>query len=128
MSKRFIEVAAALIKENNRVFLCLRNPGDHYGNLWEFPGGKIEDGETPAQAIVRELKEEVGVTAKAGRVVARFFDEDPSLIIKVFLVRCRIISGEPRPLDCRDLGFFSSQEIKKLRLAPVDKKIFRKIL
>ena len=128
MNKPLIEVAAALIKKNGKFLLCLRKPDDHYGDLWEFPGGKIEAGETAQAAIVREMKEELGIDVRAVDLAGEFYDEDDALIIKVFLVCCDIVGGEPQALDCQDWGFFSSQEIKKLALAPADKKICKKIL
>jgi len=128
MNKPSIEVAAALIKQNGKFLLCLRKPEDHYGDLWEFPGGQIEKAETAQAAIVREMKEELGVDVRAVDLAGEFYDEDDVLIIRVFLVRCDIVGGSPRALDCQDCGFFSSQEIKKLALAPADKKIWKKIL
>ncbi len=122
--KKELDVVAALIQKDDTILLCKRNENDKYGLLWEFPGGCVEENEEFKNAIEREIKEEIDLDIKAKELVKTFEDEDPNLKIKVFLYECTIISGEPKPLDCKDLGFFSFEEIEKLALAPADKKIF----
>lgn len=121
--KRKLTVVAALIKSDDKFLLCQRNPHDHYGLLWEFPGGAIEPGETNQQAIEREMAEELGIEIEARELVNEFFDEDQNLIIKIFLIYCQIKGGRPTALDCNDFGFFSTFEAEELALAPADKKI-----
>lgn len=124
MAKKFIEVAAALIQKDNQYLLCQRNKDDHYGNLWEFPGGSIEKEEIPAQAIKREIKEELDVDVNPVKVLGEFFDQNPYLKIKVYLLQCFLLEGVLQKKDCQNFGFFGIKEIEKLNLAPVDKKIF----
>lgn len=123
MSKRRMDVVAALIKKDGQMLLCKRHAHDRYGDLWEFPGGGVEPDETRPAAIEREIKEEVGLEVRAGKEIAEFRDEDPTLVIRLFLIECAVISGEPVKADCADLGFFSLDEAERLDLAPVDKKI-----
>ena len=61
-------VVAAVIRRGGRIMLCQRRPGVHNGLKWEFPGGKLEPGESPEQALARELWEELGIEAQVGRV------------------------------------------------------------
>ena len=122
--KKELDVVAALIQKNDTILLCQRNKGDRYGLLWEFPGGCVEEGEEFTRAIEREIKEEIDLDIEAKELVKTFEDEDPALKIKVFLYECLIVGGEPKALDCKDLGFFSCEEIERLDLAPADKKIF----
>jgi 8-oxo-dGTP diphosphatase len=63
-----VVVAAAIIVEHGRVLLTQRKPGTHLGGLWEFPGGKVEDGEDPKDALARELREELGIEALVGEI------------------------------------------------------------
>lgn len=126
--KRELDVVAALIKKGGKILLCRRHPGDHYGGLWEFPGGVVEKGETFRAAIEREIKEETDLNIKAGRLAGRFYDEDESLIIHIYLYQCRIVSGRIRARDCADFGFFSLKDIAKLDLAPADIKIYSRLL
>ncbi len=66
-----ITVAAALIQQNGRVLICQRRCSDRFALKWEFPGGKVQPGESAAEALVRELAEELGVTAAIGQEVYR---------------------------------------------------------
>ena len=65
--KKNIRVVAALIRVEGKVLLTQRKPGKHLGMSWEFPGGKVEEGEDDHQALMRELREELGVTVVVGR-------------------------------------------------------------
>ena len=121
--KKELEVVAALIKRKNSFFLCKRKSDDRYGALWEFPGGGIEKGETAQIAIVRELKEEVGLDVQAKEAVLNVDDEDETLIIHLTLIACVVTGGVARPIECAELGFFNFEEIASLDIAPVDKKI-----
>lgn len=123
MLKPNLAVVAALIEKDGSVLLCQRNSDDHYGGLWEFPGGAIERGETPQKAIEREIKEELDIDVQALEKVETFFDEDPGLKITVFLYRCSILGGTLSAKECQAFGFFTINQMKKLNLAPVDLKI-----
>jgi len=123
--KKEIDVVAAFIKKENKVLLCQRNKDDFYANLWEFPGGGIEPGESKTTAIEREIFEETNLLVKAKNLIHEFFDENETLKIKVFLFLCKIEQGKAICQDCQDLGFFSADEAEKLKLAPVDRKIFK---
>lgn len=118
-----VEVSAALIRKGEKILLAQRIPGDDFALLWEFPGGKIEKGETNQSAIEREIKEELGLDIKAGRLVSVFEDQAGELRIKVFLYDVEEFSGRPECIECKDFGFFSLKEAKELNLAPADKKI-----
>lgn len=122
--KEHIPVAAALIRNGDKFLVCLRHADDNYGDLWEFPGGKIEAGEDSSVAAVREMKEELGIEVQAIKVLEKFRDEDPRMVIDIDLVECRLISGRLQALDCQKFGFYSLQEMGSLELAPADKKIF----
>ena len=122
--KRALKVVAALIQQKGTFLLCQRNEGDKYGLLWEFPGGCVEEKEPLTQAIEREIKEEVDLEVHAQDMVGVFDDEDAHLIITVHLFKCDVRAGVLVPKDCKDCGFFTSEQITRLGLAPVDKKIW----
>jgi 8-oxo-dGTP diphosphatase len=137
--KKEIEVVAALIKRGRRFLLCQRKEDDAFGLLWEFPGGKVEEKEPLDYAIEREIKEELGVTIKAEGLLKDFYDEINLTLstegsspksrkggarIRVYLFNCCIIEGRLNKKDCHDFGFFTLREIARLKLAPVDRKIF----
>jgi 8-oxo-dGTP diphosphatase len=70
MSER-ITVVAAIVERDGLILICQRRQGDRFGLKWEFPGGKVQTGETPEQALARELREELGVSARVGKEVFR---------------------------------------------------------
>ncbi len=120
---REVEVSAALIRKGGKILLAQRMPGDDFALLWEFPGGKVEEGEAYQSALEREIKEELGLNIKAGRLVSVFEDQAGELRIKVFLYDVEELSGETECIECNNFGFFSLEEAKELNLAPADKKI-----
>jgi len=92
-----LEVVAAIMEREGRVLICQRRPGKAHALKWEFPGGKVEPGETPAQALARELEEELGIVGATGREMARYEYAYPGkkpILLIFFLVND--FSGEPR--------------------------------
>ena len=91
-------VAAAVVMHEGRVLLTRRPPGGPLGLQWEFPGGKLEAGETPAHAVTRELQEELAVGAEPGEVLAvQSFDYPHGLEVEIHFVSCTLDSHEFRP-------------------------------
>lgn len=122
-SKKNLQAVAALIVKDGKYLLAQRKKGDCYQNLWEFPGGSIEPGESPSQAIEREINEELNLKVRAGSCLGQFFDQNRRLKLKIYLFSCSIIGGVCRAKDCQDFGFFTLTQANKLSLAPADKKI-----
>jgi 8-oxo-dGTP diphosphatase len=126
--KKKINVVAALIRRDDKYLLCERREGDRFAFSWEFPGGSVEEGESLFQAIEREIKEELDLDIHSDSIIRVFYDEDERLKIKVHLCACSIIGGIPKAKECNNFGFFTLTEIRKLNLAPVDKKIFNYLI
>ncbi|MBU4305583.1 MAG: (deoxy)nucleoside triphosphate pyrophosphohydrolase [Candidatus Omnitrophica bacterium] len=124
MEKRFVKVVAALVENKGCFLVAQRLAGDAYGLLWEFPGGKVETGETPEQALQREMREELGVEVEVGAKVAGYDDESEDLRIHVDLYQCDIFAGVPLPVECNDVRWVSLEQMQALPLAPADKKVF----
>ena len=120
-------VAAALIEREGKVLLAQRHQGDEQGGLWEFPGGKVEFGETPAQALARELSEELGIQVEVGEELAIATHAYPDCKIRLHLFRCRILSGDPQPLGCAEVRWAGLAELERLPLAPADEKLLRRL-
>ncbi len=124
MMQKKIDVVAACISKESQILLAQRRADDHFPNLWEFPGGKIEPGETREQALKREIKEELNLDIKVGNLIGIFSDEIPSLKIKVYLYKVDIFKGTVKALESQDWVFVGIRNMNKLNLAPVDKKIY----
>lgn len=95
---RRIRVAAAVVRREGRVLLTRRPPGGPFGLRWEFPGGKLEPGETVEQALARELREELGVGARPGPTLAvHAHDYANGLAVELHFVACELESLDFRP-------------------------------
>ena len=99
-----LEVVAAVVERDGRVLIGRRRPGQSHPLQWEFPGGKVEPGESPAQALERELKEELGIRDAVGEEIARYEYTYPAKPpIRLIFFRVTSFNGEPRNLIFDDL-------------------------
>jgi mutator protein MutT len=98
-----IEVSAALIFHDGKLLITQRHAKAHLGGRWEFPGGKREAGETFEQCLVREIREELGVEIKVGKLFQELSHAYPEKTVHLKFFFCELISGEPQPLDCAAL-------------------------
>lgn len=118
-------VAAALVDGEGRVLLQQRSPGRSLAGTWEFPGGKVENGELPEAALIRELKEELGIdTDRACLAPAAFAShplEDCHMVLLLYV--CRKWRGSPAPLDSSGLQWVRPLEMFALPMPPADKPL-----
>ena len=115
-----IEVAAAIVRAGPRFLLTLRPEGKAHAGYWEFPGGKIEPGESPAEALRRELREEVGVEVARIKPWRRIEHRYPDKTVDLHFLEAVIVSGEPLALEVADLGWFLPEEMPDLPILPAD--------
>ena len=118
-------VAAALVGADGRVLLQQRAPGRSMAGLWEFPGGKVEDGETPEAALVRELHEELGIDLETNSLVPACFSSAfvGERHMTLLLYICRAWRGEPRPLDASALRWEPTSAMRGLDMPPADEPL-----
>jgi 8-oxo-dGTP diphosphatase len=115
-------VAVALIDIDGRVLLAQRPEGKHLAGLWEFPGGKVHEGETPEAAVVRELREELAVditeSCLAPFTFASHAYEDFQLLMPLYV--CRVWKGTPTPLEGQTLRWVRPMAMASLPMPPAD--------
>ncbi len=116
-----IEVAAGLIlDEAGRLLACRRPEGKHLGGKWEFPGGKVEDGESPAGALVRELEEELGVAVDIGQALTPVVWDYGRGPIRLHPFVCRIVAGELHPHEHEEIRWCEKDDLGELDWAAAD--------
>jgi 8-oxo-dGTP diphosphatase len=113
-------VAAAIFDGTGRVLIAQRPQGKHMAGWWEFPGGKVADGESDAAALERELREELGVEARVLREITTMSHEYPDRLVNLVLWHALLVSGEPRGLDGQQLKWVHCQSLGNERLLPAD--------
>lgn len=121
MTKKIIHVVAAAIKKDGKYFCAQRPEGKNLGGLWEFPGGKLEVGESPEDALVREIQEEfASVIQILTYVNEASYDYDfGTVIMKTY--EAELISGELTLLEHQDSTWLAPSELQQLDWAPVDR-------
>ncbi len=124
--KRLLLVAAcALVDADGRVLLAQRPAHKQLGGLWEFPGGKVEPGETPEETVVRELNEEIGIETKTACLAPLTFAshsyETFNLLMPLFV--CRRFWGIPQPLEAQQLKWVRPNRMRDYPMPPADEPL-----
>ena len=122
-----VEVVAALIWRGDRFLACQRPAHKARGLLWEFVGGKVEPGESKEEALVRECREELGVTVRVGEVFTELTHVYPDLTVRLTLFHAAIPEGEPQKLEHNDLRWITVWEMDDYPFCPADETILRKL-
>jgi 8-oxo-dGTP diphosphatase len=113
-------VAAALFDAQGRVLIAERPAGKHMAGFWEFPGGKVAPDESDAQALVRELREELGIDARPDFEVMQLQHDYPDRVVDLVLWRATAERGTPRGLDGQQLKWVDCESLGDERLLPAD--------
>ncbi len=115
-------VAVALVDVDGRVLIAKRPPGKKMAGLWEFPGGKVDIGETPEQALIRELKEELGIDTRQSCLAPLTFAshayDDMHLLMPLYA--CRVWQGDPVPKEGQELAWVRPVRMKDYPMPPAD--------
>lgn len=121
------QVVAALIRQGDKFMIFQRPENKTRAFEWEFVGGKVEKGETLEQALIRECREEIGVTVKVGSVFAEVDHEYPDITIHLTVFNAEIAEGTPQRLEHNDIRCITPDEIPQYEFCPADKDILKKI-
>src|ERR1044071_7475511 len=116
-------VVAGLLARDGRVLVTQRRADQALPLQWEFPGGKVEPGEAPVAALVRELREEIGVTVEVGRIWDVLFHPYPAFDLVMLVYACTIVDGEPRAVEVHDLAWVPEGELGRWDILPADRPL-----
>ncbi len=129
-AKLLLVVAAALVDADNRVLLAQRPEGRRMAGLWEFPGGKVKPGESPEAALIRELREELGIEVKAPCLAPLTFAShdyrDFHLLMPLYV--CRKWQGLVRPLEGQKLAWVEKGRLREFPMPPADEPLVAHLL
>jgi A/G-specific adenine glycosylase len=117
------DVTAAVIRKNGRLLIAQRPLGGRLGGLWEFPGGKVEPGETLKQCLRREIKEELGMRIKVGQPIISIDHAYTHFKITLHAFECELVSGKPQAMQVEDFKWVGMSELKKYAFAKTDLRI-----
>jgi mutator protein MutT len=121
MGRTRLEVVAAVIVRAGKVLVAQRLDDAHMGGLWEFPGGKVEAGETHEESLARELMEELGIRVVVGEQVTRIEHDYPDRSVVLHFYRAEILDGcEPQPIECAAVRWVTPEELATLPMPPAD--------
>ena len=123
-NKPIIDVVGAVVRDGDRVLMAQRPEGKAQTGLWEFPGGKVEPGETPEEALARECREELLLEIEAPRVITSVIHRYPGMTIRLMLVECRARPGSvPVPQEGQAVGWYRAADMDSLPLCPADREL-----
>lgn len=124
---KIVHVAVGVIKQESKVFLTKRHNNVHQGGKWEFPGGKVELGESVAQALYRELKEEVAIEVVASVPLIKINHDygDKTVLLDVYIVEN--FTGKALALEGQQSGWFSITELSRLNFPEANNAIIAKL-
>lgn len=121
MSSTALRVTAAIIRRGDgAIFVARRAPGRRLAGAWEFPGGKIEPGETPEACLARELREELDLEVQVGAHFATSVHDDGVLAVELMAYEVAILRGVPRPVDHDEVAWVAPHALRELALAEAD--------
>ena len=122
-----VDVVAALIRDGERFLICKRPAHKARALMWEFPGGKVEAGESPRDALIRECREELDITLDVGGLYMQVTHEYPDIQIRLSLYEAVIASGQLRGKEHEALCWILPREIPDFEFCPADVDIIDRI-
>lgn len=117
-----IRVVAAVIRDGNRIFATQKGYGNYKG-WWEFPGGKIEDGETPQQALKREIEEELDTEIEVGELISSVEYDYPEFHLSMDCFWCTVVSGKLTLKEAEDARWLTKEDLFSVKWLPADLEV-----
>ncbi len=127
--KKTINVVGAIIENEEREILCaLRSKTMSLPNMWEFPGGKIEDGENYSEALIREIKEELLCGIETFDIFDDATHEYEKIFVRLITIKCRVIENNPQPTEHAKLIWLKRENLSSINWAPADLSALNKLI
>jgi 8-oxo-dGTP diphosphatase len=127
-SPRTIRVVAAIIERGGRYLVTQRRPSAVLPLLWEFPGGRVEDGEADRDALRREVLHRIGVGVEPGKLVSFVSHPYERYVVDLYLYECQLLEGEPSRVNVNDFRWVTSAEFDQLSFTPADEASMSQLL
>ena len=125
--KPHFRIAAAIVERNGRILISKRKAEAHLGDLWEFPGGKVHPWESPEQAVVRELREELGIGVRVERLFSRIEHEYPDRTIELLTFLCALEEGKPAPIHCAACEWVAFADLNRFSFPEANQSIIKRL-
>jgi mutator protein MutT len=122
-----IQVVACVIERQGEFLITKRLKTSHLGHCWEFPGGKVEAGETLAECAIRECLEEIDVTVKPLKLIQDLRHSYPEKSVHLYFVLCELSSGTPKAIECADWRWVHPRQLGNYEFPEADKEIIRSL-
>lgn len=126
-SKPFFRIAIGIVERNGKVLLSQRKAEAHLGGFWEFPGGKIREGESAEQAVVREMREELGIGVRVERFYARLEHEYPERRVELLAYVCALEEGKPTPLQSAACAWVDVSDLKNYSFPQANQALLKRL-
>jgi 8-oxo-dGTP diphosphatase len=127
-SRKLNQVTAAILTIEGKILIAKRRKGGPFGGSWEFPGGRVEPGETPETALQRELREELGIETRVGELLATSLYDSTSLSIELLAYQVTYLSGKFRLADHEEIQWVAPTKLPAYDFAAPDLPIIRAVL
>jgi mutator protein MutT len=121
-----VSVVAAVVERNQQILVTRRPPGSHLAGMWEFPGGKIDDGESHPAALKREMREELDVDVDVRELAYRTTHAYSDRTVVIYFYRCELL-GTPRPLLGQEMQWVGRADLLSLGFPPADTELIERL-
>ena len=123
-----IRVVAAVVENNGRYLITQRRPTAVLPLMWEFPGGRVEEGETDTAALQREVRHRLGVDISVGQLISFVSHPYERYVVDLYLYECRLTRGEPSPRNVHSFRWATSAEFDQYPFTPADEASMNQLL
>jgi len=125
---RRIDVAIAVVCRLGQVLICRRKADDRFGGFWEFPGGKVEDGETPGQCLAREVREELDIEVELIRALPIIEHDYPDIRVRLYPFLCIHEAGQPKPIGCQQAIWVDPPDLRNYQFPPANRQLIEDVV